>query len=111
MYAPPEGIGPAQAKYLFTETVGREAFVASIMQTAEKGATRLDRDDGWTITDTGQAAGWQQLDPVSAYAAQVLGVPGGSFTADSSVSAGQEAEERAVEASTTPSGAGPGRTG
>ncbi len=90
MYAPPDGIGPAQAKYLFTERIGREAFVASIMQTAEKGATTLDRSAGWTISDTGQAAAWQQLDPVSAYAAQVLGVPGGSFTADSSVSAGKK---------------------
>jgi hypothetical protein len=90
MYAPPEGIGPAQAKYLYSESIGKDAFVASIMQTAEKGATTLDRTDGWTITDTGQGAGWQQLDPVSAYAAQVLGVPGGSFTADTSVSAGKK---------------------
>ena len=90
MYAPPDGIGPAEAKYLFTETIGKEAFVASIMQTAEKGATTLDHSDGWTITDTGQAAAWQQLDPVSAYAAQVLGVPGGSFTANTSVSAGKK---------------------
>ena len=52
MYAPPDGIGPAQAKYLFTETIGKDAFVASIMQTAEKGATTLDHSDGWTITDT-----------------------------------------------------------
>jgi uncharacterized membrane protein len=90
MYAPPDGIGPAQAKYLFTETIGKDAFVASIMQTAEKGATTLDHSGGWTITDTGQAASWQQLDPVSAYAAQVIGVPGGSFTADTSVSAGKK---------------------
>ena len=81
------------------------------MQTAEKGATTLDHSDGWTITDTGQAARWQQLDPVSAYAAQVLGVPGGSFTADTSVSAGQEAEERAVEVRRRRARAGPGRTG
>ncbi len=90
MYAPPDGIGPAEAKYLFTESIGKDAFVASIMQTAEKGATTLDHSDGWTITDTGQAAAWQQLDPVSAYAAQVLGVPGGSFTANTSVSAGKK---------------------
>lgn len=90
MYAPPDGIGPAQAKYLFTETIGRDAFVASIMQSAEKGATTLDHTDGWTITDTGQQSSWQQLDPVTAYAAQVLGVPGGSFTADKSVSSGQK---------------------
>ena len=89
MYAPPDGIGPAQAKYLFTETIGKEAFVASIMQTSEVGATTLHRTDGWTISDTGQAASWQRLDPVSAYAAQVLGVPGGSFTADTSVAAGK----------------------
>jgi uncharacterized membrane protein len=90
MYAPPEGLGPAQASYLFTERTGTDAFVASIMQTAEKGATRLDRAAGWTITDTGQAEGWRQLDPISAYAAQVLDVPGGSFTADTSVAAGKK---------------------
>lgn len=90
MYAPPEGIGPAQAKYLYTERVDNDSFVASIMQTAEKGATRLDRSGGWTITDTGDASAWQQLDPVSAYAAQVLGVQGGSFTADTSVEAGKK---------------------
>ncbi len=89
MYAPPEGLGPAQAKYLFTEQVGEDAFVASIMQTAEKGATRLDHDAGWRITDTGDAAAWRELDPVSAYAAHVLGVQGGSFTADTSVGAGK----------------------
>lgn len=90
MYAPPDGLGPAQAVYLFTEQVDQSAFVASIMQTAEKGATTLDRGDGWRITDTGDPSAWQRLDPVSAYSAQVLGVPGGSFTADTSVSAGKK---------------------
>jgi uncharacterized membrane protein len=90
MYAPPEGLGPAQASYLFTEQVGTDEFVASIMQASEKGATTLQRDDGWTITDTGDASGWGKLDPVSAYAATVLGVQGGSFTADTSVSAGKK---------------------
>ena len=42
MYAPPDGIGPAEALYVYSERVPREAFVASIMQTAEKGATTLD---------------------------------------------------------------------
>ncbi len=90
MYAPPEGIGPAQANYLFTEKVGNDDFVASIMQTSELGATKLDRTDGWTITDVGDASRWQRVDPVSAYAAQVLGVQGGSFTADETVSAGKK---------------------
>ncbi len=89
MYAPPEGLGPAQASYLFTEKVGTNDFVASILQTAEQGATTLDHTDGWTITDTGKADGWSKLDPVSAYAATLLGVQGGSFTADTSVSAGK----------------------
>jgi uncharacterized membrane protein len=100
MYAPPDGIGPAQANYLFTERVSNEDFVASIMQTAEKGATRLERGGGWTITDTGQAASWQALDPVSAYSAQVLGVQGGSFTADTSASAGKKLKSALSEFST-----------
>ncbi len=90
MYAPPDGLGPAQANYLLTEKVEKEDFVASIMQTAEKGATTLAHEGGWTITDTGRAASWQSLDPVSAYSAQVLGVQGGAFTADTSVSAGKK---------------------
>lgn len=90
MYGPPEGVGPAQAKYLATETVGREAFVASIMQSAERGATTLTRDDGWTISDTGDSAAWQALDPVSAQAVSALGVRGGSFTARESASAGEK---------------------
>ena len=89
MYAPPEGLGPAQAKYVYSETIGKDAFVASILQTAEQGATTLERDRGWTIGDTGRAESWQRLDPVSAYAAQALGVPGGSFTASKTVSAGK----------------------
>ena len=90
MYAPPDGIGPAEAVYVYSERVPREAFVASIMQTAEKGATTLDHSDGWTISDTGRPDAWQQLDPVTAYAAQALGVPGGSFTANTTVSAGRK---------------------
>ncbi|MCW2847520.1 MAG: hypothetical protein JWR90_1494 [Marmoricola sp.] len=90
MYAPPDGLGPAQANYLFTEKVGKDDFVASIMQTSEKGATTLTHQGGWTITDTGKAASWQSLDPVSAYAAQVIDVQGGAFTADTSVGAGQK---------------------
>ncbi len=90
MYAPPDGIGPAEALYVYSERVPREAFVASIMQTAEKGATTLDHSSGWTITDAGSPDAWQKLDPVSAYAAQSLDVPGGSFTADTSVTAGSK---------------------
>ena len=90
MYAPPDGVGPAEAVYVYSEKVPRESFVASIMQTAVKGATTLTHGSGWTITDAGQPAAWESLDPVSAYAAQSLGVPGGSFKASSSATAGKK---------------------
>jgi hypothetical protein len=44
MYAPPEGIGPAQAQYLLTEKVDNSAFVATMMYAAERGAARLTQD-------------------------------------------------------------------
>jgi uncharacterized membrane protein len=91
MYAPPDGLGPAQANYLFTEKVGKHDFVASVMQTAEVGATKLSRNDGgWKITDTEQKDAWDKLDPVTKYAVTTLGVRGKSFTADSSVKAGKK---------------------
>ena len=91
MYAPPEGIGPAQAKYLFTERVDNTAYVATLMQAAEKGAIDLNRHDGgWSITDKSGPGGWAGLDPVSAGVAHLLGGPGQTFTADrSDVEAGK----------------------
>ncbi|WP_134738103.1 DUF2207 domain-containing protein [Nocardioides sp. 503] len=82
MYAPPEGIGPAQATYILHETIDREAYVATLMYAAEKGAVDLDKtDDAWTITDKGGAAAWAELDPVTTKVAHLLGGPGSSFTA------------------------------
>ncbi|MEO5651452.1 MAG: DUF2207 domain-containing protein, partial [Marmoricola sp.] len=89
MYGPPEGIGPAQGAYLCEERVGKEAFVATIMHTAERGATRLDHVNGWTISDAGEASRWSQLDPVSTYALQSLGVQGGAFHANKSAGSGE----------------------
>ena len=52
MYAPPEGIGPAQAAYLLTETIDSADYVATLMYAAEKGAIDLEQSDAaWTITD------------------------------------------------------------
>jgi uncharacterized membrane protein YgcG len=66
--------------------------VASIMQAAEKGAATLshgsENKDAWTIADTGSPQAWQQLDPVTAFALEKLGVPGKSFTASKTVKAG-----------------------
>ncbi|CAI9416995.1 DUF2207 domain-containing protein [Nocardioides sp. T2.26MG-1] len=82
MYAPPEGIGPAQAAYLVTEQVDDEQYVATLMYAAEKGAIDLERaDDAWTITDKQGAPGWAGLDPVTSSVAHLLGGPGTSFVA------------------------------
>ncbi|WP_036508163.1 DUF2207 domain-containing protein [Nocardioides sp. URHA0020] len=82
MYAPPEGVGPAQAAYLVTEQVGDEQYVATLMYAAEKGAIDLDRSDAaWTIKDKNGAEGWAGLDPVTSGVAHLLGGPGTSFVA------------------------------
>jgi hypothetical protein len=94
MYAPPDGVGPAQATYILTEKVPDEAFVATMMYAADKGAVRLEQDGKkWTITGTGDPAAWSALDGVSQLTGQSLGVvdSGASFTASpKSVSAGQK---------------------
>ncbi|MDQ4052506.1 MAG: DUF2207 domain-containing protein, partial [Actinomycetota bacterium] len=66
MYVPPEGVGPAQAKYILTESIDKEAYVASLMHAAQHGAVDLQRGrDSWTITDKGGPEGWRGLDEVT----------------------------------------------
>jgi hypothetical protein len=92
LFAPPDGIGPAQAKYILSESVDRSTYVATLMYAAEKGAVDLTRGagDSWTITDKAGPQGWAGLDPVTTDTAHILGGPGSSFTASKSdVSAGQ----------------------
>ncbi len=89
MYAPPEGLGPAQASYLLTERVDKDDFVASIMQSGELGATTLQHAGDWQISSTGDQAAWGRLDPVSAYALTSLGVQDEPFVADGSAPAGK----------------------
>ena len=105
MYAPPEGIGPAQAAYLVSEQVDDEQYVATLMYAAEKGAIDLDRgDSAWTITDKQGAAGWAGLDPVTSGVAHLLGGPGTSFVASpTDVEAGKrlKTEMSTFESSTT----------
>ncbi|MDX6374407.1 MAG: hypothetical protein QOD98_3395 [Nocardioidaceae bacterium] len=91
LYEPPAGIGPAQAKYIYSETVDRTTYVATLMYAADKGAVDLTRgqNDSWTITDKAGPAGWAGLDPVTTDIAHILGGPGSSFTAQKKdVSAG-----------------------
>jgi uncharacterized membrane protein len=96
LYAPPDGIGPAQAKYIYSEKIDRQTYVATLMYAAEKGAVDLTRGQGdsWTITDKGGPAGWAGLDAVTTDCAHILGGPGTSFTASSKdVSAGLRLKE------------------
>lgn len=95
-YAPPDGVGPAGAAYVVNERVDEQAFVASLLWAAEKGAVDLRREaDGWTIADKSGAAGWAAIDPVTAEVAPLVGGPGGTFTAGKrDVSAGQELQSR-----------------
>ena len=90
LYAPPEGIGPAQAKYILDETVDRSTYVATLMHAAERGAVDLTHNgDAWTIRDKAGPQGWAGLDPVTTDSAHILGGPGSSFTASKKdVSAG-----------------------
>ena len=82
MYAPPDGVGPALAAYIFTERIDRTAYVATLMYAAQQGAIDLDRtDDTWQITDKAGAEGWAGLDPVTSGVAHLLGGPGSTFTA------------------------------
>jgi len=82
LYAPPQGIGPAQAAYIYTERIDREGYVATLLHAADKGAIDLQKHgSAWTITDKGGAQGWGGLDPVTTSVAHLLGGPGTSFTA------------------------------
>ena len=72
MYAPPAGIGPAQGAYILNESVGRDHFVATLLQAAERGAIDLDREgDDWTIK-AGERRAEADLDPISEAVVQRL---------------------------------------
>ncbi len=91
-YAPPPDIGPAQANYILTETVGKEAFVASMLYAAERGAVELDKiPSGWTLTDKNGDAGWANVDDVTLGLAGLLSGAHTSFTAlDKNVASGKK---------------------
>jgi len=94
MYAPPDGVGPAQASYLLTEKVDNKAFVATMMYAAELGAVDLSQDGkAWTISSKGDMAAWEKTDGVTRLAGRSLGVvtSDSSFTASpKSVTAGEK---------------------
>ncbi len=97
MYAPPDGVGPAQAAYILTEDVDNKAFVATMMFAAEKGVVQLQQDgSSWTVTGAQDTNAWAGVDGVTQLAGQSLGVTasGASFSASpNSVSAGKNLKE------------------
>ena len=92
MYAPPEGIGPAQGAYLLTEKVQRHGFVASLMESGEKGVTHLAlQDKSWTVEGLQKADGVVDDVTRSVLSSLSIGGGGGSFTAKrTSVAAGKK---------------------
>ncbi|MBZ5734571.1 DUF2207 domain-containing protein [Nocardioides sp. TRM66260-LWL] len=65
-YAPPAGLGPAQAAMVLREEVGAEQLLASLMHAAEHGVVDLRRDEaGWTATNLAAPEGWADLDEVT----------------------------------------------
>ena len=91
-YAPPDGLGPVQTVYLHTEDVGPAPLVATLMNLAERGLIRLDRDsaDVWSVTDLAPRHAWESVDPVAAGVVEHLGIrDSGSFTAAKNATAGK----------------------
>lgn len=83
-YAPPPGIGPAQATLILDERLSRDAFVATLLDGARQGAYSMERqDDGsWRIDNTGDQDAWDRLDPATRRVGELLRLwDQGSFVA------------------------------
>lgn len=92
-YAPPPGIGPAQAAYLLEEQVGRDQFVATVLHAAEQRLLSVERHDrDWTLRPTGERT-WADLDEVTAGLSGLVGRHG--FTASpGDVTSGRQLQEQ-----------------
>jgi hypothetical protein len=83
MYAPPDGIGPAQGAYLLTERITDDMYAATMLELGQKGLAQIDRTGGgWKIEGT--AGDWGTVDTVTQQSAAALGIrEGSSFEARS----------------------------
>lgn len=82
MYAPPDGMGPAQGAYLLTERVKDEMYAATLLQMGDRGMATIERTpSGWSLL--GENGDGRPVDTVTASTADQLGVrPGQRFDAD-----------------------------
>lgn len=77
MYAPPDGIGPAQGAYLLTERINDDMYAATMLELGQKGLAEIDRSEGgWRIQGT--AGDWGRLDTISQQSAAALDIREGS---------------------------------
>ena len=82
MYAPPDGMGPAQGAYLLTERINDEMYAATLLQMGDRGMATIERTpSGWSLL--GANGDGRPVDEVTASSADQLGVrPGQRFDAD-----------------------------
>ena len=98
-YAPPPGVGPAQALYLMEESVPRRTFVAGLMLAAERRAVRLEKErKDWKVVPVSTEP---ELDAVTASTLVQLGVAGGhTFVAKHKDAASGEYLKSAIDHAT-----------
>ena len=80
-YAPPPGIGPAQAAYILDERVGREQFVATVLYAAEQGVVTIERRGRVWDLRLARERTWQDVDEVTAGLSSLFGDGERVFTA------------------------------
>ncbi|WP_300677366.1 DUF2207 domain-containing protein [Nocardioides sp.] len=67
VYAPPAGLDPAQGAYLLRETIPRQAYIATLLDGAQRGTVALERSsEGWTLAPGQTPAEKDDLAAISA---------------------------------------------
>ncbi len=104
MYAPPDGLGPAQTRFMAYEDTGRHALVASLYYLADKRLVSLEKrsDDSWLVTSAMSDEQFGSLDPATRAVAASLGITstGMWFLADKSVANGKLLESAKTSVAT-----------
>ena len=94
-YAPPPGLGPVQTEYIRTESVPKNALIATLFYLAERKLIELKQisDEHWRIRGLADISDWeQQVDPVSRKVGIALKVNrrGEEFEAKKTIKSGEK---------------------